>query len=98
MRVDDGGDRVGRIVEAVDELEAKRNQQRDAEQNERADRKALADAFHVRGDAHCRVEQVDRRNDDDMIGLAVCGLSSICQRTAAVTSDIQPTERRPVPY
>ena len=32
-----------------------------------------------------------------MIGLAVCGLSSICQRTAAMTSDIQPTERRPVP-
>ena len=31
MGVDDGGDRVGRIVEAVDELEAKRNQQRDTE-------------------------------------------------------------------
>ena len=36
--VDDRGDRVGGVVEAVDELEAERDQQRDAEQHERQPR------------------------------------------------------------
>ena len=36
--IDHGGDRVGRVVEAVDELEAQRDQQRDPQQDERKDR------------------------------------------------------------
>src|SRR5262249_52150177 len=41
MRVDDGGHRVGGVVEAVDELEAERDQQRAAEKDERPDRWAV---------------------------------------------------------
>ena len=37
VRVDHGGDRVRGVVETVDELEAERDQQRDAEQHEGAD-------------------------------------------------------------
>jgi hypothetical protein len=37
MRVDDGRDRIRRVMEAVDELEPERDQQRNSEQNERAD-------------------------------------------------------------
>ena len=44
VRVDDGGNRVGRVVKAVDELEAQRHQQGDAEQDER----------HHRGRVHVR--------------------------------------------
>ena len=35
MRIDHGGDSVGGVVEAVDELESERDEQRDAEQNVR---------------------------------------------------------------
>ena len=40
--VDDGRDRVGGVVEAVDELEAERDQHRHAEQQERHDRRRAA--------------------------------------------------------
>ena len=40
MRVDDGCNGVGRIVEAVHELKTKRDQKRDAQQNVRVNRRA----------------------------------------------------------
>ena len=42
VRVDDGRDRVGGVVEAVDELEAERDEQRDAEQEEGQQRQSSA--------------------------------------------------------
>ena len=39
VRVDDGGDRIGGVVEAVDEFETERDQKRDSEQHERKDRR-----------------------------------------------------------
>src|SRR3974390_2064906 len=39
MRIDDGGHRVRGVMESVDELEAERDQQRDAEQQERHPRR-----------------------------------------------------------
>jgi hypothetical protein len=39
VRINDGGDGVGGVVEAVDELEAERDQQCNAQQHKRADRK-----------------------------------------------------------
>ena len=38
MRVDDGGDGIGGVVEAVDELEAERDQQRDKQAADTAER------------------------------------------------------------
>ncbi len=48
VRADHGGDGVGRVVEAVDDLEAERDQQCNAEQYEGADGEQLADAVDVR--------------------------------------------------
>ena len=56
--VDDRGDRVGGVVEAVDELEAERDQQRDAEQDPR----------HRDGAGQVlaeRVADIDQAADDD---------------------------------
>ena len=97
MRVDDGGDSIGVSWKPLTNSSPERSVARCRAKRTRRSQGPRR-RFYFRGDAHCRVEQVDRRNDDDMIGVAVCGLSSICQSTAAMTSDIQPTERRPVPY
>ena len=52
MGVDDGGDCVCGVVEAVDEFETQRDQKGDAEHDQGADGEVmLADAAHVGGDA-----------------------------------------------
>ena len=64
--VNDGGDRVGGVVEAVHEFEAKRDQQRDAEQNEGQDcRRAAASDFNVGADRIGHVEQAKRQHRED---------------------------------
>ena len=47
MGVDDGRDRVGRVVEAVDEFETQRDQKGEAEQRENAERQGLVYALDV---------------------------------------------------
>ena len=47
MGVDHRGHRIGGVVEAVDEFEAQRDQQRQAEQREDAERQRFMDALDV---------------------------------------------------
>ena len=64
--VDDGGDGVGGVVEAVDEFEAERDQQRDAEQKERQDRRRpAAGRRNVRADRIGHIEQAERQDSKD---------------------------------
>ena len=66
MGINDRGDSVGRVVEAVDEFEAERNQQRDAEQEERHDgRRPAAGRRNVRSDRIGHVEQADGEDRED---------------------------------
>jgi hypothetical protein len=57
MRVDDRRDRIGGVVEAVDEFEPERDQQREPEERERTDRERLADLRGIGGDAEPRIGQ-----------------------------------------
>jgi hypothetical protein len=57
VRVDDGGDCVGGVVEAVDELEPQRDQQREREERERPARQRLADLRGVGRDAEPRISE-----------------------------------------
>ena len=64
--VDDRGDRVGGVVEAVDEFEPECDQQGDAEQDERQDRRrSAAGRGHVRSDRIGHVEQAQREDGED---------------------------------
>ena len=66
MGVDDGRDRVRGVVEAVDEFEAERDQQRDAEQNERHDcRRSAASVRNVGPDRIGHVEQAKSENREE---------------------------------
>ena len=64
--VDDRGDRVGGVVEAVDEFEAERDQQRHAEQNERHNcRRSAASVRDVGPDRIGHVEQAKSQDRED---------------------------------
>ena len=75
--VDDSRDRIGRIVEAVHELEAERNQQRNAEKQERQkslDGHARLDDVGlqaVRGEQETGREQSTKQNDHNPLGLGI---------------------------
>ena len=77
MGVDDSRDRIGRIVEAVHKLEAERNQQRNAEKQERQeslDGHARLDDVGlqaVRGEQETGREQSTKQNDHDPLGLGI---------------------------
>ena len=55
VRIDDGRNRIGGVVESIDELKAERYQQCAAKHNERADRGSLLDG-KVGNQMACRVE------------------------------------------
>ena len=62
--VDDGGDGVGRVVEAVDELEPQRDEERDAEQDVRQHR-PRGRAFQVPDELRCHVGKAASQRDSE---------------------------------
>ncbi len=61
--VDHGGDRVGRVMEPVDELEPQRDQQGEAQQHQRADRQpVLAHVVDIGVDAERRIAQPEQQH------------------------------------
>ena len=82
--VDHRGHRVGGVVEAVDELEAERDQQRQAQQDERPDGGGgLAAAGVVGGDAVGRVAQADQQQQREDRPGALAGLVVEARAAAA---------------
>ena len=70
VRIDDGGDGVGGVVEAVDELEAERDQQRADQHEVRTDRSSLLDG-EIGNQMGRDVEQArgeDQPKDDNSAG------------------------------
>ena len=66
VRVDDRRDRVRRVVEPVDELEAECNQQRTPEQQERQPRRGWrAAGSHIRIEVVDREEQAEREDGEE---------------------------------
>ena len=71
VRVNDGRDGVGRVVKAVHELEAERDQERDPEQNEREHRRRVH-VRYVRDELRARIDEARREHpaEDDRRYLA----------------------------
>ena len=70
--VDAGGDGVGGVVEAVDELEAEGNHQRDAQQHEGQDRRRV-DSGEVRSKVRADVDQATDQHDAEDDGAPFSG-------------------------
>ena len=69
MGIDHGGDRIRRVVEAVDELEGKRDQQCDSQQHEGADGMVVfARHADVAGDAERCVSEPCREHQQEHDG------------------------------
>ena len=83
--VDAGGDGVGGVVEAVDELKAQRDEEREAQQQERQHRWRVHQG-EIGGKAMADVEQADEQHDREGDGapLAGGGLSELAVKQRAL--------------